>query len=324
MPFARRDTLLRDTLNGTALTVLISVTAVSIPFVGFFCLLLLPQPLIFYRLKLGRRPGLVILAAAFPLAAFSTGGFSADSAFLLCMMGLGFLMAEFIELRLNAEKTIGYASGAVMAAALGAAAVYSGLLDINIVTWIHGYIEESLEMTAEMYRSAGMQEESIRVLQESMESLAHTILQILPGIAACGLLLAGWLNLLAARVVFRARRSILEPYYGLNTWKAPEMLVWAAIAGIAMLLLPGTAVKILGLNILLVLMVVYFFQGAAVMNYYLEKKSVPPSLRWLIYAFLAVQQFFLLVIVGLGFFDVWANFRRLEAHAADDSNGAGN
>jgi uncharacterized protein YybS (DUF2232 family) len=58
-------------------------------------------------------------------------------------------------------------------------------------------------------------------------------------------------------------------------------------------------------------MTVYFFQGIAIVSFYFEKKHFPRTIRFLLYALIALQQLILLVVIGLGFFDLWVNFRRL-------------
>jgi uncharacterized protein YybS (DUF2232 family) len=81
-----------------------------------------------------------------------------------------------------------------------------------------------------------------------------------------------------------------------------------------MLLIPGSSLKMLGLNGLLVLLTVYFLQGIAVVSYYFEKKKFPRALRLFLYTLIALQQFILLLIVGLGLFDMWLNFRKLKTN----------
>jgi uncharacterized protein YybS (DUF2232 family) len=66
----------------------------------------------------------------------------------------------------------------------------------------------------------------------------------------------------------------------------------------------------LGINGLIVMMMVYFFQGIAVVSFYFEKKQFPKILRILLYGLIAIQQPLLLVVVALGFFDIWIDFRR--------------
>ena len=76
----------------------------------------------------------------------------------------------------------------------------------------------------------------------------------------------------------------------------------------------GTVVhlKLVGLNGLITLLTVYFFAGIAIVSYFFEKKRFPRILRFFLYSMIGLQQFILLMVIGLGFFDVWLNFRKLE------------
>ena len=306
------DSVLKDTISGIALTTLLSSIAISIPIIGFVCLLLLPQSAIFYRLRLGRKPGLAVIGAPILLILLFSGEFFADAAFLFGMLGLGFSMGECLERRLPLEKTVGYACGAVVMAGFFALMIYANMMNVGIITWVSDYISKNLQMTVVLYEKMGMPEESIRMIEASMAQITYVLVRILPSLIVAGLLFAGWLNLLAARGLFGRFQMAYADFGSLNRWKAPDFLVWVVIAGIAMVLIPSTALKVLGVNCLVVLMTVYFFQGIAVMAFYFEKKGIPRFLRGLIYAFIAIQQFLLLVVVGLGFFDVWANFRRID------------
>jgi uncharacterized protein YybS (DUF2232 family) len=78
-----------------------------------------------------------------------------------------------------------------------------------------------------------------------------------------------------------------------------------------MLIIPERIVKLFGINGLLILMTIYFFQGIAIISFYFEKKRFPRLLRIVLYSLIALQQVVLLVVVGLGFFDMWLNFRKL-------------
>jgi uncharacterized protein YybS (DUF2232 family) len=135
---------------------------------------------------------------------------------------------------------------------------------------------------------------------------------MMPALVAASTLVVVWVSLISARPVFR-RLGLTFPDYGpLDHWKAPEPLVWAAVGSGVLLLLPGFALKMLGLNGVIVLMVVYFFQGIAVVAFYLHKKQVPRLARIMVYFIIAVQQLVMLLVVAAGFFDTWFNFRKIE------------
>ena len=90
-----------------------------------------------------------------------------------------------------------------------------------------------------------------------------------------------------------------------------QVLVWLVIGCGLLLLVPSRGVKMIGLNGLFFLLTLYFFQGMAIVSYFFEKKRFPRGLRIFLYSLIALQQIVLLVVIGLGFFDVWLNFRKL-------------
>jgi uncharacterized protein YybS (DUF2232 family) len=57
-------------------------------------------------------------------------------------------------------------------------------------------------------------------------------------------------------------------------------------------------------------MVIYFFQGIAVMSFFFEKKNVSIVVRLALYSFILIHQLSLILIVGIGLFDIWADFRK--------------
>ncbi|HXV50420.1 MAG TPA: DUF2232 domain-containing protein, partial [Candidatus Binatia bacterium] len=69
--------------------------------------------------------------------------------------------------------------------------------------------------------------------------------------------------------------------------------------------------RVAALNLLLVIGACYFAQGLAVIGFFFHKNNVPRFLRGLTYILIVFQQIFTLLVVGLGLFDLWGDFRRL-------------
>jgi uncharacterized protein YybS (DUF2232 family) len=108
------------------------------------------------------------------------------------------------------------------------------------------------------------------------------------------------------------KKGLAFPDFGrLNQWKSPETFIWAAIVSGVMLLFPGVAVKVVGMSGLLILSVIYFFQGIAIVAFFFEKKKLPRLLRVFLYSLIGFQQIVLFFIIGMGFFDVWFDIRKL-------------
>jgi uncharacterized protein YybS (DUF2232 family) len=50
----------------------------------------------------------------------------------------------------------------------------------------------------------------------------------------------------------------------------------------------------------------------AIVSFFFEKKQVPRLFKILLYTLIALQQLVLIAVIGIGLFDMWFNFRKLE------------
>jgi len=103
----------------------------------------------------------------------------------------------------------------------------------------------------------------------------------------------------------------------LRFWRAPDNLIWTLIlAGFAMFV-PVPAVALVARNAFVVLLGCYFCQGLAIVDYYLVRFRLPRGLRVVSYLLILVQHVVTVLVLALGVFDLWGNFRRLGAGPAD-------
>ena len=305
----------KDVLTGVMITMAIITVSVYMPLIGFFCSLFLPLPVLFYRSKLGRKTGLIVPGAAMTILLVLAGGISIDVVFFLEMLFLGFLLSELFEMNLSIEKTVMYACGGVLLTGVVGLVLYSNLSATGIYSLVSVYIAQNLEMTVTLYQGMGASEEFVQKFSDSLEQIQYGLIRIIPAMVTASFLLVTWSNLLMARPILKSRGLFIPEFGALKLWKAPDTLIWVLIGcgGLLMLPLPSSALKIVGLNGLLVLLMVYFFQGIAIVSFFFEKKQFPRLLRVFFYTLIAIQQIVLLVVIGLGVFDMWINFRKTKS-----------
>ena len=303
----------RDVLTGVMITMAIITVSVYMPLIGFFCSLFLPLPVLFYRSKLGRKIGLIVPGAAMTILLVLAGGISIDVVFFLEMLFLGFLLSELFEMNLSVEKTVMYACGGVLLTGVVGLVLYSNLSATGIYSLVSIYIAQNLEMTVALYQGMGASEEFVQKFSDSLEQIQYGLIRIIPAMVTASFLLVTWSNLLMARPILKSRGLFIPEFGALKLWKAPDYLIWVLIGCGGLLMLPGSTLKIVGLNILLVLLMIYFFQGIAIVSFFFEKKQFPRLLRVFFYTLIAIQQIVLLVVIGLGIFDMWINFRKLKS-----------
>jgi uncharacterized protein YybS (DUF2232 family) len=302
--------MVKDIVTGVLITSLIFCVSVFIPIIGFVAALFIPLPVLFYRLKLGRINGLIIAVVASLIMMALIGGLSIDVIFFAGLLLVGFILGELFELNLSIEQTTLIASGSVVLSGLISLIVSSVLTGEGIFAVVSDYVAENLELTLVLYQSMGMSQENIQLISQSLDKIHQVLVTIIPALVSVSTLFVTWISILLARPVLTSR-SLFYPDFGpLKLWKAPEYLVWAVIGCGLSLFLPPTALKIIGLNGLLILLTVYFFQGIAIVSFYFDKKRLPRFVRVFLYTLIGLQQLILLAVIGLGFFDLWINFRK--------------
>jgi uncharacterized protein YybS (DUF2232 family) len=303
--------MVKDLFTGVLITSLIFLISVFIPIIGFVAALFIPLPILYYRLRLGRINGLVIPVVTILFMGIIIGGISLDIFFFAGLLLIGFILGELFELNLSIEKTTLYAASSVVLSGLIGLIISSMLSGEGIFALVSGYVAKNLELTLLLYQSMGMSEENVQLISQSLDKIQQVLVTIIPALVSTSTLFVAWVSILLAKPVLISR-SLYYPDFGpLNLWKAPDYLVWGVIGCGLALFLPIAALKIIGLNGLLILMTVYFFQGIAIVAYYFDKKRLPRILRVFLYTLIALQQLILLAVIGLGFFDLWLNFRRL-------------
>lgn len=311
----------KEFLTAIAITTLVAMVGLYLPVFGLLVSLFIPLPVLFYRSKLGRSKGALILVAVTLVVAFTMRWSSVASTVFFFELGLvGFILSEVFEMDLSLEKTVALTTGVV----LGTGAVILGLYGIastnSLAAQLSEYMSGNLELALDLYREMDVSDEKIDMVVQSIEGILYVMLRISPAIAIVSTLLVVWSNLLMARPLLRSRQLHCPEFGSLNEWKAPELLVWVAIASGVLLLVPHKGLRLFGVNGLIIMMMIYFFQGIAIVSFYFEKKQFPKILRGLLYGLIVIQQFVLLLVIAVGFFDLWIDFRRTKKQGADNTN----
>ena len=308
--------MVKDIVTGVSITSLIFLVSVFIPIIGFVAALFIPLPILFYRLKLGRTNGLIIAVLTSMIMVALIGSLSIDVIFFAGLLLIGFMLGELFELNLSIEQTTLMASGSVVLSGVISLIISSFLSGEGVFAIVTHYVAKNLELTLVLYQGMGMSEENIQLISQSLDKIQQVLVTIIPALISASTLFVAWISILLAKPVL-VSRSLNYPDFGpLVLWKAPEYLVWGVIGCGLALFLPHTAIKVIGINGLLILMTVYFFQGIAIVSFYFDKKGLPRFVRVFLYTLIALQQLVLLAVIGLGFFDLWVNFRRLGKQAA--------
>jgi len=297
----------------------VAITGIAIAvsnFLPFTCLMVLPLSVIYCRLRFGRKNGTAITLFSLILVCILSWESLFDTFCFFGLIFVGYVMGESFERKISVEKTILYSAGAVLGAFGLGLFFYSVQSGTGIVQLVTGHVGRNLELSLKLYEDMGISKESTRIFTENFDRILHDMVRLIPSMIVALTLFIVWVNLLFSRSLLMISRLFYADFGSLNRWKAPEPLVWAVIGCGLMLLLPSGGLKLIGLNGLIAVMPIYFFQGIAVVSFYFEKKRLPRFVKIFVYTFIAIQQILLFVVIGLGFFDMWLNFRKLDGKKA--------
>lgn len=150
-------------------------------------------------------------------------------------------------------------------------------------------------------------------ITERAGEIISFILGISPSLIFVFALLVVVLNLLASRRFIRSHHAFSH-LHNTARFRMPDWLVWAVVAnGVAFFadhyIVHAGWLSMVSINALICLGAIYFFQGLAVIVYFLQGLRLP-LLRAL--AYVAIVVFFQtigMIIVAIGLADVWADFR---------------
>jgi hypothetical protein len=135
----------------------------------------------------------------------------------------------------------------------------------------------------------------------SRSALQARIINIFPSIMGTTFAFVMWLNLL---IVSSIKRNIK-----LRAWKCPDWVVALFILAGITAIIRVDAVQVFGLNLLIVVSQVYFYQGLAIVASYMAGNNWAKIFRWIIYVLILSQIYIMIIVSALGLFDTWFNFR---------------
>jgi uncharacterized protein YybS (DUF2232 family) len=146
-----------------------------------------------------------------------------------------------------------------------------------------------------------------------------TLQRLLPGLVVTNTGLVAWLNVVLVRQLVLAFTD-RKPDPPLYQWVLPEWLIFGVVGAGFVMFIPVGVLRLISINLLLVLVVLYFCQGMAVVAAWFNRLGLPRFLRVIGYPVMFLNPLFILIIT-LGVLDLWLDFRRLHQQPGDAGGG---
>jgi len=304
----------RDFFLAVAVTSMVFMAVAAISVLGLFGAVLVPVPVLYYYSRLGRGPGFLAfaLSLAVTLAVLKGLGFQTGLVYFSLLGLLGIVLSEVLRKNCSIERTVIYCGGILLA--LGLAVLVYLSLTSGIMPWsvIITHISVVVQENIDMYSRAGVSPQHIELIRENADQITRILVGLFPSIALVGTIFLVWVNILEGKWLFK-KKGMWYPSFGdLSRWKTLDKTVWLVVVAGICIMVPLETLRILGLNILIVLLFIYMLQGLAIMSFFFQTKSVPVYLRAFGYFLVFAQQFLLLIVAGVGLVDTWVDFRKID------------
>ncbi len=149
----------------------------------------------------------------------------------------------------------------------------------------------------------------------SAADVERLLQRLLPGLVITNSGLVAWINVILARrltVAFGWGEQEPPLYY----FAVPEWLIFGVLGAGFLLLIPVYWLRLLSLNLLVVMALLYFSQGVAVVSAWFHRFGLPRVLRIIGYPLLFLYPL-VFIVITLGLTDLWFDFRRLNRQPED-------
>lgn len=180
--------------------------------------------------------------------------------------------------------------------------------DSSISALVAEYIDAEMEQVHEVYAEAGVEDAQLEELVTVVENTAAFLKRAYAGVTVTAL---GVVYLVTLMVLYAfGRGKFTLPGVDFHHFKVAEPVIWVLIGAGFSLLLPLAPVQNIALNILTVLLPLYFVHGVAIVAFYFRKKAFSLLARVFAYTVMLIVNPLPLMVTALGVFDLWFDFRK--------------
>lgn len=276
-------------------------------------------PLYYAVASRGFRHGVALIAVCIAVS-FAGGGVAQAGFFFSSCAVMALSLGWAYHERYGLEKTVGFATLATFICGLLFYWIGTALEGKDMAEPVRVWSSTAIDSVIQSYRSVNADPVVTGWLEESRSVIVETFVGIFPAMMLVSVFAMAVVNVLVMKVVaMRFGLSYAVYRASFTMWKAPEQLVWLAIAGGAGALLADGMVKTAAYNLVIAVAAVYLVQGVAVGHFFLVKYNVPAFLRALGYFIVFSQPLLMLLVCGVGLADFWADFRKERSAGVSDA-----
>lgn len=173
-------------------------------------------------------------------------------------------------------------------------------------------LDDGISEALEYYRHSGdISTDTLVVLEATLYRMKVIVPLVMPSILGSFILMITWFTMVLGNMLL-LKTSGHAPWARYRYWQLPEKIIWVVIGTGLLALLPIQPFRTIGINCLVLLSIVYCFQGMSIAVFFMNKWNVPLLLRSFFYVMIVFQSFGTLILLVFGIADIWFDFRKLK------------
>jgi uncharacterized protein YybS (DUF2232 family) len=286
------------------------------PPLGALIGVLSPFPLVFIYLQRGRQVGGILIALVFVMLLLLVGANQA-MLFLAEYALMAILLGELIRIQLSGDRCIAISALASGLASIVLLLVLFGDQDTSIKQFFEEQIRAHFSQSMKAFESMGEGKAEVADMKAFAGRTAEAFSASYPAFLLIGSLISTAANYALIRIAWtRLYGPGLFSGGAFSEWLCSENLVWGFILSGAALFLGQGVVADAGLNVFLVMVVIYFTQGLSIVVHFLKARNVQVFFWFVLFILIFIQPLLIGLVAGLGVFDIWVDFRKLRKSPA--------
>jgi len=191
--------------------------------------------------------------------------------------------------------------------------------DLTAYSHLLKSLDEGIKETLTHYRQSGDKGTETTIMVETMLLQMKAVApMVMPAIIGSFALFITWFTMVIGNTIL-LRITGNAPWPNYKFWLLPDRLIWFLILLGILVLSPRQPLWILSLNCIIILAIIYCFQGLSIAVFFMDKLNVPLLLRSFIYVMIVFQSLGTLLLLIFGIADTWFDFRKLRIKAEPTS-----
>ena len=293
--------------GGTVLTLMLQIGAGALGSVGALLNFLIPLPAAYAHMRAGSVIGGIIVVASTGVLA-GIGEVEAAVGYVLQFGFASFLLPFFLRRSWSWDRVVAMTTLCVLGLGGLALGGYTLSQGTPVRQLVQNYVQKEVTQALNIYQQSNVTPEQKEDLDRFGQHLTDYLVSAYPALA----LTVTWIMLLFTvyllSVLSAGNYAISGPPFYL--WHVHPLLVWGLIGGGFGLVFFDGPLEVIALNLLTVVLPIYFLNGLAIVSYFFRKKNISPAFRALGFLLIVVLNPLPLIVTGFGVFDLWADFRK--------------